>query len=85
MPIYEYECKFCSYRFQLLQKMSDPPPSVCPNCNREGGVKKLISQTSFELKGSGWYVTDYKHSNTATSSSKTSSMNNNNVKGGEKK
>ncbi|AEA34181.1 FmdB family zinc ribbon protein [Hippea maritima] len=71
MPIYEYECKFCSHRFQLLQKFTDPAPDVCPNCGKEGGIKKLVSQTSFELKGSGWYVTDYKSSNLASSSSST--------------
>ena len=70
MPIYEYECKFCLNRFQLLQKFSDPPPEVCPHCGKKGGIKKLISPTSFELKGSGWYATDYKsssNSNTTTS------------------
>ncbi len=61
MPIYEYECKFCSHKFELLQKISDPVPSVCPNCGKEGGIHKLISEASFELKGSGWYVTDYKN------------------------
>ena len=75
MPIYEYECEFCSHRFQLLQKFSDPAPSVCPNCGKEGGIKKLISQTSFELKGSGWYVTDYK-SNTTKGSSTSSNKDN---------
>ncbi len=61
MPIYEYECRFCSHKFELLQKISDPPPTVCPNCGKEGGIHKLISEASFELKGSGWYVTDYKN------------------------
>ncbi len=73
MPIYEYECEFCLHRFQLLQKMSDPAPSVCPNCSKEGGIKKLISQTSFELKGNGWYVTDYKNSNNSVSKTDTNS------------
>jgi len=60
MPIYEYECRFCSHKFELLQKINDPIPTVCPNCGKEGGIHKLISEASFELKGSGWYVTDYK-------------------------
>jgi putative FmdB family regulatory protein len=73
MPIYEYECKLCSHKFQLLQKMSDPAPSICPNCGKEGGIHKLISQTSFELKGSGWYVTDYKNTNSVSKNTNSSS------------
>ncbi len=65
MPIYEYECRFCNYRFQLLQNFNDDVPYVCPNCGKEGGVRKLVSPTMFELKGSGWYVTDYKNNNSA--------------------
>ncbi len=68
MPIYEYECKFCSHRFQVLQKFSDPPPSVCPHCHKQGGIHKVVSPTSFVLKGSGWYVTDYKNNNRSESS-----------------
>ncbi len=60
MPIYEYMCEFCHHKFQLLQKFGEEPPKKCPNCGKEGGIKKLISQTMFELKGTGWYATDYK-------------------------
>jgi putative FmdB family regulatory protein len=56
MPIYEYKCKKCG-DFEVMQKMSDKPLSECPTCHRK--VTKLISSTSFQLKGSGWYVTDY--------------------------
>jgi putative FmdB family regulatory protein len=56
MPIYEYECKKCG-RFEAMQKMSDAPLGRCPTCR--GKVAKLISSTSFQLKGSGWYITDY--------------------------
>jgi putative FmdB family regulatory protein len=56
MPIYEYHCKKCG-DFEVMQKMSDAPLSECPTCHRK--VNKLISSTSFQLKGSGWYVTDY--------------------------
>ena len=56
MPIYEYHCKKCG-DFEAMQKMSEPPLSECPTCHRK--VTKLISSTSFQLKGSGWYVTDY--------------------------
>jgi len=57
LPIYEYKCKDCGNEFEMLQKFSDPPPSGCPSCS--GGITKLISQSSFHLKGTGWYATDY--------------------------
>lgn len=57
MPIYEYRCKECSSVFEELIKMSDPTPP-CPSCGDEE-VTKLMSQTTFHLKGTGWYVTDY--------------------------
>jgi putative FmdB family regulatory protein len=56
MPIYEYHCSKCG-DFEVMQKMSDAPLSECPTCHRK--VRKLMSSTSFQLKGSGWYVTDY--------------------------
>lgn len=56
MPIYEYHCSRCG-DFEAMQKMSDKPLTQCPTCRRK--VTKLISTTSFQLKGSGWYVTDY--------------------------
>ena len=57
MPVYEYECTECGDHKELLQKISDPPLARCKKC--KGKVKKLISQSTFHLKGSGWYVTDY--------------------------
>ena len=57
MPVYEYMCQQCGHRHEAMQKFSDPPLSECPRC--KGKLKKLISNTSFVLKGSGWYVTDY--------------------------
>jgi len=57
MPIYEYECAKCGHIHEIMQKMSDKPLAKCPNCS--GKLHKLISQSSFHLKGSGWYVTDY--------------------------
>ncbi len=57
MPIYEYECLNCGHVHEIMQKMSDKPLSKCPQCS--GKVQKLISQSSFHLKGSGWYATDY--------------------------
>jgi putative FmdB family regulatory protein len=56
MPIYEYHCAKCG-DFEVIQKMSDKPLGTCPTCRRK--VNKLISSTSFQLKGSGWYITDY--------------------------
>ncbi len=54
MPIYEYECQACGHRFEEWQKMSDDPIKVCPKCKKRK-VEKLISHTSFQLKGGGWY------------------------------
>ncbi|MGH7821308.1 MAG: FmdB family zinc ribbon protein [Candidatus Binatia bacterium] len=56
MPIYEYQCTKCG-TFELSQRITDSPLRRCPSC--KGKVTKLISQTSFQLKGSGWYLTDY--------------------------
>ncbi|MBW2137776.1 MAG: zinc ribbon domain-containing protein [Deltaproteobacteria bacterium] len=57
MPIYEYECSKCGHQVEVWQKFSDKPLSRCELCN--GKMKKLISQSTFHLKGTGWYVTDY--------------------------
>ncbi len=57
MPIYEYECKSCGKHLEVWQKITEPPLKTCPECG--GELVKLISQTSFILKGTGWYVTDY--------------------------
>ena len=57
MPIYEYQCENCSRRFEVMQRMTEPVLAICEQCG--GHVRRLISQTSFVLKGSGWYVTDY--------------------------
>jgi putative FmdB family regulatory protein len=57
MPLYEYECTACKRRFELIQKMSDPPAQTCPTCG--GAVHKLQSAPAFQFKGTGWYVTDY--------------------------
>jgi putative FmdB family regulatory protein len=57
MPIYEYQCESCGDVVEQWQRMSDPPLDKCESCG--GKMHKLISQSSFHLKGSGWYVTDY--------------------------
>ena len=56
MPIYEYQCEHCGV-FEEMQRITDPPLARCPTCKRK--VRRLISSTSFQLKGSGWYATDY--------------------------
>ncbi len=57
MPIYEYQCEQCGQVEEALQKFSDKPLKKCRHCS--GKLHKLISQSAFHLKGSGWYVTDY--------------------------
>lgn len=57
MPIYEYECSQCGRIEEALQKFSDKPLKTCRHCR--GKLNKLVSQSSFLLKGTGWYVTDY--------------------------
>lgn len=57
MPIYEYRCKACNNQFELRQKFSDPPADLCPECG--GIVSKIVSATSFSLKGAGWYGDGY--------------------------
>lgn len=60
MPIYEYECSACSHRLESFQKMTDMPLVTCPNCHRNS-LEKLISAAGFQLKGSGWYATDFRN------------------------
>lgn len=59
MPIYEYRCERCGHEMETMQKMSDPALTTCPQCKEEA-LRKLISAAGFQLKGSGWYVTDFK-------------------------
>lgn len=62
MPIYEYACKQCGHELDALQKMTDEPLVVCPECGAEA-LKRKISAPRFRLKGSGWYETDFKQDN----------------------
>jgi putative FmdB family regulatory protein len=57
MPIYEYVCEACGERLEQLQRMSDPPLTLCPRCG--GALKRAVSAPAFQFKGSGWYVSDY--------------------------
>jgi putative FmdB family regulatory protein len=70
MPIYEYGCSKCGGIDEVLQKFSDKPLTKCKHCS--GKLHKLISHSSFHLKGTGWYITDYanKSQSTATPSNK---------------
>jgi putative FmdB family regulatory protein len=61
MPIYEYRCTACGKELEALQKLSEAPLKTCPACHGETLVK-LVSAAGFQLKGSGWYVTDFKGS-----------------------
>ncbi|MBW6520047.1 MAG: zinc ribbon domain-containing protein [Desulfoarculaceae bacterium] len=57
MPLYEYECDTCLKVFEVQQRMADAPLTSCPEC--EGSVKKVMSMSSFQLKGGGWYADGY--------------------------
>ena len=57
MPLYEYQCQDCHFRFEKLQRLSDPPPAKCPECG--GKIAQLMSAPAVQFKGSGWYATDY--------------------------
>ena len=61
MPIYEYQCQSCSHELEKLQKISDAPLSLCPQCGKEE-LRRKISAAGFRLKGGGWYETDFKKS-----------------------
>jgi len=63
MPIYAYRCEHCGHEKDAIQKFSDPPLTVCPACGVEGGFRKQLTAPAFQLKGSGWYVTDFRDGN----------------------
>jgi putative FmdB family regulatory protein len=64
MPIYAYRCASCGHAKDVLQKLSDPPLTVCPSCGASAFAKQ-VTAAGFQLKGSGWYATDFKSSNGA--------------------
>lgn len=59
MPIYEYQCAKCGFQAEVLQKISDDPLKICPECGKPA-MAKMVSAPSFRLKGGGWYETDFK-------------------------
>ena len=67
--IYEYKCQSCGKVQEVWQKISDPAPEACTECHSKGTFERIISATSFALKGSGWYTTDYKKPETRKSES----------------
>lgn len=68
MPIYEYECKVCRQRFEKLQSINDEPIRVCPNCGEE--TRRVLQPVGVIFKGSGWYSTDSRKSNSASTTDK---------------
>lgn len=60
MPIYEYQCDACGRQTEVLQKISDSPLTDCPACGQPS-LRKLVSRAGFQLKGTGWYVTDFRN------------------------
>jgi putative FmdB family regulatory protein len=71
MPIYEYKCAGCGKQHEVMQKITDSPLTACPECG--GAMKKMISNTSFVLKGTGWYATDYASAKTTPKASDSAS------------
>ncbi|MCP3922372.1 MAG: zinc ribbon domain-containing protein [Desulfobacterales bacterium] len=74
MPIYEYECSDCGVVIEAVQKISDKPLTDCEKC--DGKLKKIMSQSTFHLKGGGWYADTYGKSSDSSGKSKTSDTKN---------
>ncbi|KUZ73595.1 FmdB family transcriptional regulator [Burkholderia ubonensis] len=72
MPIYAYRCEACGFAKDVLQKMSDAPLSQCPECGKDA-FRKQLTAAGFQLKGSGWYVTDFRGGSGGTSAPASSS------------
>jgi putative FmdB family regulatory protein len=69
MPIYAYRCESCGFEKDVLQKMSDAPLTQCPECLNDA-FRKQVTAAGFQLKGSGWYVTDFRGGSNGTSGAK---------------
>ncbi len=70
MPIYEYQCSDCDHKFEQIQQISDPDPDECPTCGG-GEVSRLVSQSSFKLKGGGWFDDGYESASTGEATEST--------------
>jgi len=77
MPIYEYKCEKCQKQFEKIQKVDDPQCKKCPDCG--GPLHKLISSSTFQFKGSGFYITDYAKKNGANTETKSKAKEKNKV------
>jgi putative FmdB family regulatory protein len=82
MPIYEYECTSCNNTLEVIQRISEQPLCSCPECS--GSLKKLVSVSSFQLKGGGWYADGYSSSSPDDTKS-ASKKNGNGAKNGQEK
>lgn len=80
MPIYEYRCAACGHQQEFLQKVSDAPLTQCPKCGKPS-LAKMVTAAGFQLKGSGWYATDFKSKGSAPAKAKESGES---KEGGEK-
>ena len=69
MPIYEYRCSACGYQNDFLQKISEPPLTDCPECGKST-FSKQVTAAGFQLKGTGWYATDFKNNGTSKAGAK---------------
>src|SRR6266536_2225121 len=82
MPIYEYRCDSCGHEYEAMQKFSDPVLTDCPSCGKSA-LKKLVSAAGFQLKGSGWYATDFKGGKKSEKSEKSESGSSNDSSGSD--
>lgn len=73
MPIYAYRCEECGFAKDVLQKMSEDPLTICPEC-QQASFKKQVTAAGFQLKGSGWYVTDFRGGNTGSTGAATGTV-----------
>lgn len=73
MPIYEYRCDSCGFQKEHLQKMSDAVLTTCPDCGKES-YSKMLSAAGFQLKGNGWYATDFKGNGSKPAAAKSESL-----------
>lgn len=72
MPIYEYRCDDCGHQQEVLQRMSDAPLTDCPECGK-ASMQKMVTAAGFQLKGNGWYATDFRNSGSKAKPADTSS------------
>lgn len=81
MPIYAYKCSACNHEQDVLQKMSDPVLTVCPEC-KQNTYEKQVTAAGFQLKGSGWYVTDFRNNGSGKSGGSAASESSTSASGG---